>query len=387
MKRQDGPRKRVYFDWAAAAVPDPPPGIVPFGNPSSKHAEGRRAREALENARSRCASVLGVPADRLYFTSGGTESNALVLHSLLLRTGFAARKARFLVSSIEHPSVRENASVLERLGVPGGVIDPEKDGRVTARTLERALEKHPDTRFVSIMAVNNETGAVMDMANLTALLRARKGPPVHIHSDLVQAVGKIPADLGGWDLDSASISAHKIGGPRGVGLLYLRRPLEVLYTGGGQEGGLRPGTENTAGALGLADCLERRAGPETVPEEYRRASLRWKGLIRALRGMERCVLIPRDRGEEDPAFSPWILQAAFRDIPGEVMVRALDDLGFAVSAGSACSSASAERPVLAAMGVDEATAREGIRISQGWITTGGDIEDLTAAIRKLLRVL
>jgi cysteine desulfurase len=267
------------------------------------------------------------------------------------------------------------------------VIDPEKDGRVTVQTLSRALEKYPDTRFVSIMGVNNETGAVMDLAGLAAFLRAGKGPPVHIHSDLVQAAGKVPVSPEDWDLDSASINAHKIGGPRGIGLLYLRRPLRALYSGGGQEGGLRPGTENTAGALGLADCLERRAQPETVLEEHRRASQRWKGLIRSLRGMERCVLIPQNRGEEDPAFSPWIIQAAFRGIPGEVMVRALDDLGFAVSTGSACSSSTAERPILAAMGVDEAAAREGIRISQGWTTSAGDIEDLTDAIRELLRIL
>jgi cysteine desulfurase len=183
------------------------------------------------------------------------------------------------------------------------------------------------------------------------------------------------------------VSAHKLGGPRGIGLLYLRKPLETLYAGGGQEGGIRPCTENTAGALALASCLERRALPEIVGAEYREACRRWKGLINALKTLKRCSLIPEDREEEDPRFSPWILQAAFEGIPGEVMVRALDDAGFAVSTGSACSSAKGNRPVLAAMGVDAQRSFEGIRISQGWSTTTEEIERLIEAIQGILRFL
>ncbi|MDR2110982.1 MAG: aminotransferase class V-fold PLP-dependent enzyme, partial [Spirochaetaceae bacterium] len=219
---------------------------MPFGNPSSKHTEGREARDALEGARSRCASALGVPAGDIYFTSGATESNALVIHSLFfsrfLKT--AGDKTLILISAIEHPSVGENAARLERLGARIGRIGCEEDGRVTVKTLGKALEKYPGARFAAIMAVNNETGSVMDMPALAALLRSRKGPPVHLHCDMVQAAGKIPVNLRAWDADSASLSAHKIGGPRGTGLLYLRRPLDPVYAGGGQEGGVRPGTEN-----------------------------------------------------------------------------------------------------------------------------------------------
>jgi cysteine desulfurase len=377
---------RHYFDWAATAVPDmfiPPEGTAPFGNPSSRHLEGRKAHDVLEDARSRCAAVLGVSPKQLYFTSGGTESNALVIHSMLLRPGSAG----LLVSSVEHPSVRENAAILERLGRPLGLIGAAPDGRVGVHNLETALEKRRDARFAAIMAVNNEVGSRMDMPELVRFLRARGKPHIHIHSDMVQALGKIPLDIPAWDLDSASFSAHKIGGPRGIGLLYLRKPLETLYAGGGQEGGIRPGTENTAGVVAMAACMERRGDAALVKEEYAGAAGRWRELLRNLRTLGRCSFIPRDRRDEDERFSPWIVQLAFEDIPGEVMVRSLDDAGFAVSTGSACSSRSQKRPVLAAMGIDEQQSLRGIRISQGWSTTMEDIEQLIRAIKTILAVL
>jgi cysteine desulfurase len=216
------------------------------------------------------------------------------------------------------------------------------------------------------------------------MIRGRKG--LHLHSDLVQAVGKIPVDIAGWDLDSASLSAHKLGGPRGIGLLYLKKPLETLCQGGGQERGIRPGTENTAGALALASCLERYAGNDTPAVNSRAAVKRLDTLTRALSAMGRYTPIPR-HDAEDPRFSPYILQAAFDNIPGEVMARALDQGGIAVSTGSACSSTKSERPVLEAMGVDQKLRLEGIRISQGWSTTDGDIGFLIEAIKEALKFL
>ena len=374
--------KRHYLDWAATAIPDETKVVSDtiFGNPSALNKEGRLAKEALESARSRCAAALDAKPERLYFTSGGTESNALFLHSLPLRKG----RGRVLYSGLEHPSVRENCLRLERLGLPVSVIGVEKDGRVSVGTLSTALEKHPDTRFVTIMGVNNETGSVMDLNALIGLVRSNQektGLPVHFHCDLVQAIGKIPVNL---DMDSASFSGHKLGGPRGIGLLYLKKPLEPLYTGGGQEGGVRPGTENTLGALALADVLERRANPETVKLEEEKAAARLKYFIGRLKNISRCSIIPEDRGEEDRRFSPWILQMRLRGLPGAVVVRALDDAGVAVSTGSACSSASAERPVLAAMGVDEDSRLEGFRVSQGWSTREEDFDALLAGIEKAL---
>ena len=379
---------RHYLDWAATAMPAI--GILKlnkaefFGNPSSPHTEGRLAKEVLEKGRTRCAGVLGVNPDNIYFTSGGTESNALVLHSLLLRKG----KGRLLFSEVEHPSIRENSRMLARFALSASGIGVERDGRVSEGTLAFALEKHPDTRFAAIMGVNNETGALMDIKALIAQIRsheAKIGHPIHFHCDMVQALGKVPIDLGG--LDSASFSAHKLGGQRGIGLLYLKKKLESFYAGGGQGGGIRPGTENTVGAVALADLLEHRSRPDCVLEENRKAALRFKYLMRELKNISRCTIIPEDRAEEDPRFSPWILQVRFRGVPGPVMARALDKEGIAVSTGSACSSNSEERPVLAAMGLDEYARLEGLRISQGWTTEIADMDALLVGIEKVLAFL
>lgn len=337
----------------------------------------------MEEARERCAKVLGVTAKTLYFTSGGTESNAIILFSMLLRPG----KGSIFYSAVEHPAVRENCLVLEQMGKQVWSIPVEKDGRIGRESLEKAIEKHGFPRMAAIMAVNNETGAIMDLKSLGETLRKSDGPRVHFHADLVQAVGKIPLNLESWDLDSAAFSAHKLGGPRGIGLLYLKKPLNVLVLGGGQEGGIRPGTENTVGALEFAAALEAHAEAQAQKTAAAAAEKRFMKLISALRSIERCTLIPEDRFPLDSRFAPWILQTAFRDIPGEVMARALDDLGFAVSTGSACSAASPERPVLAAMGLDSKLRLEGIRISQGWSTTDEEIEALIAAIHEVLKYL
>ncbi|QQO08007.1 cysteine desulfurase family protein [Breznakiella homolactica] len=370
---------RFYFDWAATSIPDEAAAhSVPFGNPSSRHAEGKEARRVLENARKRCAKVLGVPEKHIFFTSGGTESNALVLHASLMRPDSQG----ILLSSAEHPSIRENGAVLARLGKRVAWVSPEKDGRVSPQTLEKALKKAENPRLVSAAWVNNEIGSVSDIPEL---VRAARGSgPVHFHCDMVQGIGKIPCRLSEWDLDSASMSAHKLGGPRGAGILYLRKPLEPLYSGGGQESGIRPGTENTAGAAAFADALERHGSGGTVEEAFVLARDRWKVLITELSALSRFSAIPADREPEDPRFSPYILQCAFEGIPGEVMARMLDDAGFAVSTGSACSSASRKRPVLEAMGIPQAKALEGIRISQGWTTGRKDIELLVSAIRTIL---
>ena len=364
--------KRTYFDWAASS----------YGNPSSLHSEGRESKHILESARKRCAAVLNIPPETLSFTSGGTESNSIVLFSNLKRPG----KGRIISSLAEHTSVREGMETLEKMGKPIGKIAVDSTGAVTAETFAKAMEKYDDVRFASIMSVNNETGAITDISSLNEIRKSSKAP-IHFHCDLVQAVGKIPVDIQNWEIDSASISAHKIDGPRGIGLLYLRKPIEVFYAGGGQENGIRGGTENTQGAAALADCLEKYANKQAVQDEYARAKARWQKLISALSVMERCTLIPTCRSADDDRFSPYILQAAFKNIPGEVMARALDDLGFAVSTGSACSSSSPERPVLAAMNIEESLRIEGIRISQGYSTTNEDIDLLLEAITEVLKFL
>jgi len=370
--------KRVYFDWAASAQ---------SGNPSSQHYEGKAAKKTLEDARERCATILNVPSHTLSFTSGGTESNSIAIFSNLMRPG----KGRIISSMAEHASVREAMLTLEKMGKQTGLITVDSAGRVTAETFGKALFQYGDVRFASVMMVNNESGAITDISSLNELILRQNGQgnkaPVHIHCDLVQAIGKIPLSISDMGIDSASISAHKIHGLFGIGLLYLKKPQEVFYSGGGQENGIRGGTENAHGAAALATCLEEYAGTQTVLNNYSLAKKRWKKLISSLSMIKRCTLIPEERTADDDSFSPYILQAAFKDIPGEVMARALDDLGIAVSTGSACSSSSPERPVLLAMGVKENLRIEGIRISQGHSTTDEDIDTLIKAITEVLKFL
>jgi cysteine desulfurase len=374
---------RRYFDWAATSPPDPeipPMDDIPFGNPSSMHAEGRAAREALETARARCAAALGAEPENIVFTSGGSESNALVLHSLLLRQG----KPGLAISAVEHPSVRENAGMLKRLGYPLVQVEAGGDGMIHPEAVEKAVGRNTGIRMVALMAVNNETGADMDLKALSQAIRSRAGPPAHLHCDGVQAFGKLPIDLQSWDVDSLSLSAHKFGGPRGIGLLYVRNRIETLAMGGGQERGLRPGTENLRGALAMAYCMEQRGNPRACAEAREAAESRMAWLLPRLRSLGRCVVVPENRSDRDPRFSPYILQLAFPPIPAEVMVRALDDRGIAAATGSACSSASKERPVLAAMGVGPETASCAFRLSQGWTTTDEDMEVLLGTVKRIL---
>jgi cysteine desulfurase len=383
--------ERHYFDWAATALPAPSTAAeiaddagVPFANPSSRHVEGRAAKAALENARSRAAAVLGVNPGQVYFTSGGSESNTIVLHAVFLKTLRGGGKGGILCSAVEHPSVRENCALLQKLGVPLTLIGVEADGRVTQATLEKALAQDPAPRLVSVMAVNNETGACNDIAALSRILREREGRPIHVHSDMVQALGKVPLDLAG--VDSASFAAHKLGGPRGVGILYLRKPLEPLAIGGGQEGGVRAGTENLRGALAFTRVLEHYAAAGLIAGYHEAARARMRRLIERLHSRAGCTLIPASRTADDPRFSPYILQAAFDGLPGETLARSLDDAGFAISTGSACHSKDARRPVLAAMGVDEKTAFEGVRISQGWTTRDEEIALLGDALLRVMEI-
>ncbi len=372
--------QRRYFDWAATAPPDAAPTAeVPFGNPASRHYEGRMAKTALETARTRCAAVLDVEPAHLCFTSGASETNTLVLQSLFLLPGTAG----LAYSLVEHPSIRGNAEVLRRSGKTGIILKTEADGRIVEDTLAKAVSEGSGIRMAAVMAVNNETGAINDIPVLCAAVRRSAARPIHFHCDIVQAAGKIPLDLRRWDVDSAALSAHKLGGPRGIGLLYLRGPLVPLARGGDQERGLRPGTENVAGALALADCLERHARADTVAAGGPTASRRMDRLIAALLSLQGCTLIPADRSPGDARFSPFILQAAFRGIPAEVLVRILDEQGIAISTGSACSSRRAQRPVLSAMGVDSRTAGEAVRFSFGWSTTDEDLEALIDALRRV----
>jgi cysteine desulfurase len=386
---------RRYFDWAATSLPDAPllssaltQSLTLYGNPSSRHAEGRAARDALEHARARCAAVLGVPPETLYFTSSGTEADNIPLLSLLRSPN---PSGTLIVSAIEHPAVREPVVELGRRGFSARWLRPGSDGIVSSEALaaevSAAVAAGRPPKLVAVMAVNNETGAVMDVPSLVRAARDAAGDrarQLRFHCDAVQAVGKIPVNLAAWGVDSAAFSAHKIGGPRGIGLLYSRRPLEPTFRGGGQEKGLRPGTENLFGAIAFAAALETR-GTELAVAETREAALRREAaILDGIAATGRAVVIPECRKAGDPRYTPYIVQVAFPGIPAEVLVRTLDDEGVAVSTGSACASATAERPVLEAMGVKRELAFSAIRISQGQSTTDEDVEALLAALRRCL---
>jgi cysteine desulfurase len=376
-----------YFDWAATAVFDSSLAAdAPFGNPSSKHAAGKAAKAAYDDARARCARVLDIDPRHLYFTGCGSEANTIVIHSFLRRKLESGGTGALLYSAVEHPSVLENCLLLRHYGMEAREIAVEQDGRVSPASLEKAFGAGKPPAFVAIMAVNNELGSVNDIAALTAWIRANSERPIHIHVDCVQALGKVPLPLSLWDIDSASFAAHKICGPRGIGILYLRKPLIPPYIGGGQEMGMRPGTENVAGALAFAAALEKYAAPSRLAAYHAEASRRMARLRAGLELSGRVRFIPGCR-IEGPCFSPYILQASFDGVPGEVLARALDEKGFCISTGSACSSTKAERPVLSAIGVDERQRLEGARFSQGYTTTEAAIDALLRAVSDTLKTL
>ena len=389
-----------YFDWAATAPCDADIAretlelsLSAFGNPSSTHSAGEHARTLLEHARADCARTLGVHAAQLYFTSGGTESDHIPLLSVLARQNHG--RARILISAIEHPALREQATALARLGCGVDTVLPDKDGVVTPEAVVAKLTG--DTVFVAVMAVNNETGCIQPIYAIadaiTAATQGKRRP--HFHTDCVQAAGKIPLNLAHQGIDSAAFSAHKLCGPRGIGLLYLAKPLAPFLAGGGQEQGIRSGTENLFGALALARCLHRYWISDSAAEgDNARARLHeqesWtKAFLDALVTIDGCTIVPATRAASAHAaqFSPWVVQAAFKDIPGNVMVRALDEKGFAISTGSACSAKKQSRPVLAAMGVARDVQDTAVRFSFGAHTTKAGMDALLSAVREICAAL
>ncbi|MDR2898597.1 MAG: cysteine desulfurase [Spirochaetaceae bacterium] len=390
-----------YFDWAASSVPDRniwqealDVSLEHFGNPSSVHRCGIDARDVLDEARKRSAAALGVPKEALFFTSGGTEADHLPILSLLQRPAAGS----ILISAIEHPAVKEQALMMRNCGWKVNTVRAERDGIVTPEAVAESLTD--DTALVCIMAVNNETGAVQPIHEIakaiTDVSSGRKRPKFHV--DAVQAIGKIPFSLSTPGIDSAAISAHKIQGPRGIGMLYMPQRQEPFIRGGGQEGGIRSGTENLFGAWALSRCLEKYAYNSKAPAgndfepSYNTAVRRMNGFIGFLQSIGSAHIIPESRTQEAisctelPRFSPWIIQAAFEGIPGEVLVRALSERGISISTGSACSAKKLSRPVLEAMKVPQQQALEAVRISFGPLTGDEDVQNLCNALEETIGI-
>ncbi len=357
------PRAREAMDRAAAV----------FANPASIHAAGRAAAELVEAARGRVASLLGADAGEIVFTSGGSESNAAVFHSVLLRgidPPNARRRGRVIASSIEHPSVLEAARGLAGLGFDVRYLRVDAQGKIDFEDLCDALES--PAGLVSVMAVNNEIGTVQDLKQVVRLAHEHGAL---VHSDMVQAAGKLPLGLAELGVDFASFSAHKVHGPKGVGALYVRNgvPFVSLIPGGGQEDGRRAGTTNTAGIVGFAAALESAVGE--MAETENRLHLLSERMRRDI-----SARIPGAVFNGHPTDGlAGTLSVSFTGLEGESLVLDLDREGIAVSTGSACESGTGEPShVLLATGLSAELARGTIRISMGRETGGEDVDYLLA---------
>lgn len=376
----------LYLDWAASSPPESEIikdsyvlSCEAFGNPSSIHEFGRESAKYLSIARERAASCLGVLPQTLYFTSGGTESNHIPLISLIQRPV----KGSIAISSIEHPAIIEQARMLELQGWKILPITCDTEGFISPETVVNTIQN--DTALVAVMAVNNETGAIQRVEEIGKVLQnVSKGKrKLHFHVDAVQAIGKIPFSCSTENIDSVAISAHKIGGPKGTGILYLNHRIEPFIRGGGQENGLRPGTENLAGAWAISLCLEKTM--KLLAESSQHTVM--NTLIQNMRTIEDVKIIPETRLENDTRFSPWILQVTNSKIPGEVLVRSFSDHGIYISTGSACSARKNIRPVLEAMKVSIKDQKNAIRISFGNSTKIEDILSFTDIFQKILQTL
>ncbi len=377
--------ERIYFDWnataplrreAAAAVEQ---ALALTGNPSSVHAEGRAARRLIEHARGQVAAlVAGQPGD-VIFTSSGTEANMLALSPAIETADHKRPFDRLFISAIEHSSVRAGGR-FPREAVEDIPVDA--DGCINLEAIEEALVKAARP-LVSLMLANNETGVVQPVARAAALVHAAGGL---LHVDAVQAAGRIPCDIADLGADLMTLSAHKIGGPQGVGaLLRFREDIhftDPLIRGGGQERGIRSGTENVAGIVGFG-AAAAAAQQLMAKEAARTLDLRQK-LEAGL-----CAIAPKTVIFGGSAVRlPNTTLFSLDGMKAETAVIAFDLEGLAVSSGAACSSGRVQPShVLAAMGVSPALARGAVRVSLGWATTAAEIERFLGAWRKVASAL
>jgi len=341
-----------------------------YGNASSMHASGREARARVEEARKAVAALLGASPQEIIFTSGGSESNNTVFQTIRAlgsdKTGSPRKGAGIVTTPIEHPCVLNSAKYLASLGFEVTFVPVDEWGRVKMEALREVLAKKP--LFVSVMMANNEIGTIQDIREITA--RAKEAGAL-VHTDAVQAVGKIPVDVRDLGVDYLTMSAHKIYGPKGIGALYVRKgaPLEPLIHGGHQEDGLRAGTYNNLGILGFGKAAELAPGEVQVYGE----------VIAPLRQRLRDGLlerVPRIKINGHPEkVLPNTLNVSFPGAEGEAILLSLDLRGIEASTGSACASGSLEPShVLLATGVDPELAHGSIRFSLGLGITREDMD-------------
>ncbi|HBC47060.1 MAG TPA: cysteine desulfurase NifS [candidate division Zixibacteria bacterium] len=371
--------KTVYLDHNATTPvhPEVLEAMLPyftekFGNGSSIHSSGREAKGALEDARTKIAELLGCKSSEVCFTSGGTESDNFAIKG----TAFANRaKGKHIITSpIEHHAVIRSCEFLEKEGFETTYLPVDSEGWVDPDDLRGAIRK--DTILVTIMHANNETGIIQDLKDLVRVAHEKE---VYFHTDAVQATGKIPYNISELGCDLLSISAHKLYGPKGVGLLYIKSGTKIMpwNQGGGHERGRRAGTENVAGIVGLAKALEiafRDMESETT--KLRSMTGRFYELIK-----ERIPDIRLNGSFEKRV--PNTLNVSFKAIEGESMILSLDMKGISVSSGSACTSGATEPShVLLAMKVPPELAHGSLRFSFGRSNSEDDVEYIVEVLAK-----
>ena len=368
--------RRVYLDHNATTPLHPEvkkemiEAMEMFGNPSSMHAFGREARANVEHARHTVAEFIGAHDDEIVFVGSGSEANNTVLSlfacaSNLCLPGFKTRTT-IITTRIEHPCVLETSECLAHKGTKVRFLDVDQYGRIDMDQLKEYLTD--DVGLVSVMTANNEIGTIQDIAEITRMAHENGSL---MHTDAVQAIGKMPMDVNGLEVDFLTMSAHKIYGPKGIGALYVRKgtPYCPFIRGGHQEKGRRAGTENTLGIIGLAKALEMRA--QEMDEEVKR-----------LTGMKDVLKNGIEKSIDDVIFNghptlsiPNTVNVSFPGAEGEAILLYLDLQGIAVSTGSACASGSLDPShVLLATGSSPERAHGSIRISMGRETTMDEIE-------------
>ena len=373
-------RKPVYFDNNATTRPAPEvvESMLPFlneswGNPSSAYSFGRELGNHLDAARARIAALLQADPREILFTSCGTESINTALHSALaLQPG----KRRLITTSVEHSATLKFCQFLRKEGCEVTCLPVDPEGKLDLRRLEQGIR--PDTAIVSIMWANNETGLLFPVEEIAALCRARR---VLFHVDAVQTPGKIPLDAGKLGADFLSLSAHKLHGPKGIGLLYIKRHtrFQPYLLGGGQERGRRGGTENVPGIVGVGRAAEL-ASARLRDENTRVRMLRDRletGLLEQIHGSRR-------NGPAEPRL-PNTSNIAFDGVEAEGILMLLDQAGICASSGSACATGSLDPShVLTAMGCDAARARASVRLSLGVDNT---IEEVDYALEQFPSII
>lgn len=372
-----------YFDWSATTNIDSDTlkiyeetAMKYYANPSSSHNAGKEAAYKLDECRNTVAEILHTEKDNIYFTSGGTESNSIILNSLLL----SPSTCEIITTAIEHPAILEYRSFFASKGYRFTALNC-KDGYLDVEKLKSSL--NPNVKMVCIMAVNNITGTVQNLKSAVNAVREyskETGRKIHIHCDAVQAAGKMefyPEEL---DIDSASFSAHKFYGPRGIGILYNRnKSILPLSKAGGQEKGLRPGTENLAAISAMTYVLKKETN--SLNQNYAYVSNLRSIIEKSLINNGFSLISPSENSNS--IYSPYILCVSAEGIPSEVFLRVMDEKGFYLSSSSACSSNSKAKAesILSAMNVSPEKRMSAIRIS---LSHKNSIEETNSLIKAMI---